>query len=53
MTRLAQDERDLRQDAAFQLEDREGVVLDIDVVGLAGLVDGAAAAPSCGGTTPP
>src|SRR5579862_470641 len=30
---------DLRQRAAFQFEDREGVVLDIDVVGPAGFVD--------------
>ena len=41
---------DLRQDAAFELESREGVVLDIDIVGPAGLVDAARAAPSCGGT---
>src|ERR1051326_3624315 len=32
---------DLRQDTALQLEDREGVILDIDIVRLAALVDAA------------
>src|SRR5205823_6394113 len=31
--------RNLRQRAALQFEDREGVVLDIDLVGLAAFVD--------------